>query len=199
MKLCGIYCIKNIITNQYYIGQSVDIRKRWNQHKSELSRNIHCNIYLQRAWNKYGEENFSFQLLKACKKRYLNRFEKLYIKKYKSFSNGYNLTIGGDFNPALLKDVCDKISMSMQGDKNHFFNKKHSLISEIKMSIAHNTSGYFRVSKEYGCSYKNGFRWRYQYYDGENKKAIKSTDINKLKNKVISMQLPWIEFKPKMV
>jgi hypothetical protein len=63
------------------------------------------------------------------------------------------------------------------------------------MSKAHNTSRYFRVSKEYG-EYKNVYRWRYKYYDNKTnkKKAVKSVDIDKLENKVVNMGLPWIQF-----
>lgn len=51
----GIYCIENIQTGKKYIGQQVNIRSRWYQHRNELRRGIHCNDYLQKAWNKYGE------------------------------------------------------------------------------------------------------------------------------------------------
>ena len=48
--------------------------------------------------NKYGIENFTFTLVKACKPQYLNRFEKLYIRIYQTTNDnyGYNKTIGGD-------------------------------------------------------------------------------------------------------
>ena len=93
-------------------------------------------------------------------------------------------------------EIRKKVAQSMMGDNNHFYGKKHSLLSEIEMSKVHNTSGYFRVSKEFG-KYKNGYRWRYQYYDENNKKkAIKSVDIDKLKSKVIAAELPWIKFSP---
>lgn len=194
--VCGIYYIKNVLTNQYYVGQSINIKRRWNQHISLLNKNQHYNVFLQKHWNQYGSDNFTFSIIKSCKEKYLNRFEKLYIKIYNAFDSGYNYTIGGDFNPMMSIEVRNKVSKSTTGDKNHFYGKKHSLLSEIIMSQKHNTSGYFRVSKEYG-KYKNGYRWRYQYYDDDNKKrAIKSVNIDKLKNKVINLGLPWIKFSP---
>lgn len=51
-RISGIYKITNLVNNKVYIGQSVNIRKRWNQHVLELNKNIHPNIYLQSAWNK---------------------------------------------------------------------------------------------------------------------------------------------------
>ena len=68
----GIYCIENKINNKKYIGQSIDIDRRWQEHKNELNRNAHANQYLQNAWNKYDAFNFDFYIIKACKPFYLN-------------------------------------------------------------------------------------------------------------------------------
>ena len=62
----GIYCIENIITNKKYIGQSIDVNERWRKHISELNHNYHHNDYLQKAWNKYGEDSFKFYVLEYC-------------------------------------------------------------------------------------------------------------------------------------
>jgi len=60
----GIYKITNIINNKIYVGSTVSkFNRRWNCHKSTLRRNIHKNKYLQRAWNKYGESNFIFEIV----------------------------------------------------------------------------------------------------------------------------------------
>ena len=66
MRKSGIYCIENLINHKKYIGQSVYIRNRWRQHKNELNSNIHFNDYLQKSWNKYGADNFSFYVLEYC-------------------------------------------------------------------------------------------------------------------------------------
>ena len=59
-KIIGIYEIHNIANNKRYIGKSVDVTKRLKQHKNKLKKNIHSNVYLQRAWNVYSEQNFIF-------------------------------------------------------------------------------------------------------------------------------------------
>ena len=194
--ISGIYCIENKINQKKYIGQSKDISERWVKHVRDLNNGVHHNIHLQASWDKYGEKNFDFKIIKACKPLYLNRFEKIYINIYDTYNNGYNMTTGGDINPMNMPEIRNKIAVSMTGEKNHFYGKNHSLSSEIEMSYHHNTTGYFRVSKEKG-NYKQGFRWRYQYFDKEGKKrAIKSIDIDKLKQKVLDKNLPWIEFNP---
>ena len=50
---CGIYLIKNNISKKEYIGQSINIEKRWKDHKKDLRNNIHKNQHLQNAYNKY--------------------------------------------------------------------------------------------------------------------------------------------------
>ncbi len=59
----GIYKIINKINGKYYIGSAVNLYERWYKHKSDLNKNKHDNSYLQNAWNKYGEENFTFVVL----------------------------------------------------------------------------------------------------------------------------------------
>lgn len=55
-----IYEIQNTITGFKYIGCSKHVRRRWKEHKRELSSNKHSNEYLQNAWNKHGLKAFKF-------------------------------------------------------------------------------------------------------------------------------------------
>lgn len=97
-KLCGIYCIENIESKKKYIGLSRDIKRRWTEHKSELKSNKHPNSYLQSAWNKYGESNFTFYIIELCNSEKLSDRECYYIQLHKTLAheNGYNLTTGGE-------------------------------------------------------------------------------------------------------
>ncbi|MEN6292413.1 MAG: GIY-YIG nuclease family protein, partial [Methanobacterium sp.] len=61
--MIGVYKISNKIDGKSYYGSSKNIEKRWLRHKNELNKNKHINILLQRAWNKYGEENFIFSVV----------------------------------------------------------------------------------------------------------------------------------------
>lgn len=59
----GIYAIYNKINGKLYIGSSSELTKRLRQHLSNLKANRHTNKHLQRAYNKYGGENFEMQIL----------------------------------------------------------------------------------------------------------------------------------------
>ena len=110
----GIYCIENITTNKKYIGQSIDINDRWRKHISELNHNSHHNDYLQKAWNKYGEDDFTFYILEYCEEKYLDDKEIYYINLYNTTDrkHGYNLKSGGQFNCHLTEEIKSKISES---------------------------------------------------------------------------------------
>ena len=62
-NISGIYEITNLINNKIYIGSSINIKKRWKDHILLLKNQKHINVHLLNAWNKYGEENFSFSII----------------------------------------------------------------------------------------------------------------------------------------
>lgn len=62
----GIYYVLNKQNGKVYIGSAVDMRHRWNEHRSSLRAGLHHSARLQRAWNKYGEDVFEFGILTEC-------------------------------------------------------------------------------------------------------------------------------------
>ena len=63
----GIYSITCTINNIVYIGSTeISFKRRWKKHKQRLRHNYHENSYLQNSWNKYGEDNFKFEILEYC-------------------------------------------------------------------------------------------------------------------------------------
>jgi group I intron endonuclease len=87
--MIGIYKITNKINNKSYIGQSVDIKRRFIEHKM-LNREE--TLSLKRAFRKYGVENFTFEVLEECSIELLNEKEISYISLNKP---EYNRTLGG--------------------------------------------------------------------------------------------------------
>ena len=59
----GVYQILCIPTAKIYVGSSLNISERWWEHRWDLRRGTHHSRYLQRAWDKYGEEAFVFSIL----------------------------------------------------------------------------------------------------------------------------------------
>ncbi len=89
----GIYCIRNIINGMIYVGQSVEMEKRFKRHRNSLSCGKHHNDFLQRAWNKHGPDAFEFEILEECQESELNEKEYYYIEevfKSRDYKNGYN-------------------------------------------------------------------------------------------------------------
>lgn len=104
-KIIGIYYLKSVKKNFYYIGKSVDINRRRIRHYSELRNKKHSNLKLQRHFDKYGETDLIYGIFECLSysnndiesiKKELLRLEIEYIIKYDSFQNGFNLTKGGD-------------------------------------------------------------------------------------------------------
>jgi group I intron endonuclease len=77
----GIYVITNRLGAKKYVGQSINIFTRWNNHKKLLRSGIHYNPHLQNAWNKYGDRNFCFEVLEFCFPENLNDKEQYWISR----------------------------------------------------------------------------------------------------------------------
>ena len=93
--ICGIYKITNRKTGLCYIGQSVDISKRWKDHaKCGLGIDTPVQNKLYQAMLKDGLTNFTFELLEECDRNLLNEKEKFYINLYQACDYGYNSTQG---------------------------------------------------------------------------------------------------------
>lgn len=86
----GIYMIKNLINGKVYVGSAVNFITRFISHRSELNRNVHHSIKLQRAWNKYAADSFGFYAIQYCEKQDLIINEQYWIDFFDSFNNGYN-------------------------------------------------------------------------------------------------------------
>lgn len=95
--LVGIYKIQNKINGKIYIGQSVDINSRLQDHRKNSS-----NTYLRNSIKKYGLSNFSFEVEEICDESELDEREKFYIEYYDATNpdKGYNVQLGGKISEA---------------------------------------------------------------------------------------------------
>lgn len=102
--MIGIYKITNQVNGKCYIGQSVNIKRRWTAEKNKAFDELDkCYNYpLSRAIRKYGLENFLFEVIEECTREELNEKERYWINRYDTYFNGYNQSLGGDNSTAQM-------------------------------------------------------------------------------------------------
>ena len=113
-----IYVIKNRINNKLYVGQSVNAGERFIKHCKPSANDGHSLI--ARAIQRYGANNFWFEVLESQVENY-NEREKYWIEKLNSLApNGYNVLYGGDEPPvhystehplSSFKDISDVLEV----------------------------------------------------------------------------------------
>lgn len=95
-----IYQIKNKVNNKIYIGSTTNLERRWENHVYQLKNNTHHSIKLQKAWNKYGEDNFEFSIIEEFNSdneddKYIK--EQYYLDLYEPHTDkGYNMSAVAD-------------------------------------------------------------------------------------------------------
>jgi group I intron endonuclease len=103
MKLTGIYGIRNKVSGKFYVGQSIDIHRRWTKHKAAALRPSGKTALLD-ALRAYGADGFDFIVIEECVESELNERERHWIAKLDAMANGYNHLDGGGQGPRLLRD-----------------------------------------------------------------------------------------------
>jgi group I intron endonuclease len=92
-----IYKIRNVTNDHYYIGSTVDSRKQFWAHRKALRLGTHDCIHLQRAWNKYGEDCFKFEVVEQLdSKDALYPAEQRWLDEHFGQSYLYNVAAHAD-------------------------------------------------------------------------------------------------------
>lgn len=138
----GVYKIINIVNNKVYIGSTADklgFKHRWKCHLVALRANKHCNTYLQRAFNKYSEESFKFEILEICSKEDCIKLEQHYLDLFKSYEIdvGYNLckTAGNTLGRKHSEET--KIKIAKNRTYGEPANKNKSMTQEARNNMSH--------------------------------------------------------------
>ncbi len=168
MDKIGIYMIKNKVNGKIYIGQSIQLNKRWNEHIKALKANsVKCNPILLNEWNKYDEESFEFIVLEECGFDELTEKEKFYMEAYQSLDRnfGYNIREAGNQGTLpeyLKKQISEKVKLDRlmhpekySGENNGFYGKQHSeetikKMSEIKKGKTYSLNTLIKKAKAKG-------------------------------------------------
>lgn len=153
-NMYGIYQIKNVITNQVYIGQSIDLEKRKKSHFRALNGGYHENSKLQNSYNKYGADAFEFSVLESAdyiSPDDLSNLEIKHIAENLALSDkGFNLTPGGTNPPVIVytAEMREAISKRVTGKGNPFYGKHHSeetkaRLRESSRKLIGNKNGFY--------------------------------------------------------
>lgn len=116
MVKSGIYTITNLVNGKIYIGMSKNITERKYDHRYILKKGTHENTYLQYSVNKYGIENFFFEVLEYCEEEFLCSQENYWC----NMLNTHNRNFGYNIKPTSPHCKCG-----------------HTNESRLKLSLAH--------------------------------------------------------------
>lgn len=89
----GIYCIRCVINDRKYVGQSRHIQSRFNAHTRDLRLGKHFAKLLQSDWNLYGYDSFEFYVLCKCDPSSLNSNEQYWIDHFEPEYNRMKSTL----------------------------------------------------------------------------------------------------------
>jgi group I intron endonuclease len=128
--MIGIYKITSP-TNRIYIGQSVNIEKRFKSYQRDSSTQIRLN----RSFIKYGIKNHKFEVIEECSIDLLNERERYWQDFYNVLQVGLNckLTTTKDKSGFFSDESKKKMSLKLLGNK-RMLGKKLSELTKKKIS-----------------------------------------------------------------
>ena len=175
-----IYIIKNTQNDKVYIGQTLNIKERWTQHKTaarNLQNRNNAHSILYPAMRKYGIDNFYLEILEDdVPNEKLNEREAYWIKYYNSVRpGGYNISSGGNIGEQYKHSI-----YQLDKDTLEIINEFDSLVSASRDTGIYLT-GIQRVLSKVLIT-AGGYRWCYQEKYDEYKKNPPMSSINAKKN-----------------
>lgn len=161
--MSAIYCYVNKLNKKKYVGQTNNIKRRYNEHKSDAynSKSSSYNLPISNAIRKYGLENFDFTILEdnIDNQNIIDKRERYWIKDQRSLVSewGYNILNGGQSNfscSRLKRDEIEDIKMMIKEGRpyNDIVNKyliSKSYISMINSGLIFSSSEEKYPLKEY--------------------------------------------------
>lgn len=171
----GIYKIENLINHKKYIGQSIEIEKRWQKHLQAKD-----DFAIHVALCKYGKDNFSFQIIEECSEDKLDERECYWIKYYNSLvPNGYNMAEGGSNHIGRSKRKKVK-QYSFDG----IFIEEYNSIKEAAIAVGGQGSAITCC-----CKGKRNFAYGYQWKYSNSQKEIKPIIPSHYGNNYVILQI----------
>ena len=134
----GVYCIKSLVDDRLYVGSTIKLKKRYNDHNQKLTQNKHQSPYLQNFVNKHGINQLSFQLIELCEPEQLITIEQKQINFYDAQGVLFNLckiagnTLGYKHTPETIELMKNKIVSNETRDKQSAWQKGKSKPEALK-------------------------------------------------------------------
>ena len=206
-----IYKITNTVSGKCYIGETAkdDPEIRWNQHKATIRRGVGCPA-LRDAVNKYGIENFKFEVLVICFDDARFEMERLYIKKFKSqVPNGYNISAGGmggsftgkKHTPKTIERIVETTRLYRQNNPDWFekYREKHrEVMSKVDTGSAVRNSEKFQLAKAEGRVGRRGWKNKVVKDKVVKDKVVKDKTISSsFVDKINKLKLYYLEITEK--
>lgn len=132
--MTGVYKITNLINGKFYIGSTKDFATRFRHHKLDLKKQKHHCQPLQRAWNKYGERAFKFEILCITLNEQTIAIEQLYIDWFKPQYNICKIA-ASCLGVKHCKEYGEAISTRMKGNT-IWQGREHTEKAKTKISVA---------------------------------------------------------------
>lgn len=176
----GIYFIKNIKNDKFYIGSTNNFQRRFLEHKRDFELGIHCNHYLQAAWNIDGSDSFEFyiqeNLYKNITEVELRNIEQGYLDQhFGNFNRCYNLLA---IATGPIGELTKEPIVQINKDSDEII-KKWNSITDASNSLNLNLK-----SIQNACSGRSktsgGFTWKYLDEIKANKSEIKKLNKKNL-------------------
>ena len=142
----GIYKISNLVSGRVYVGQTKErFQRRYWLHQWKLRNGIHDNQYLQNAWNKYGENNFVFEVIEVLSKDKIDEREKYWIAYYRENDGCYCIQDGGQ--PVDLRKYISPEARQRVGELNRQRMLGSKLSEETKRKMSESRIGKHPIRK----------------------------------------------------
>lgn len=149
LKKVGVYTITNLITNKIYVGSTKNsFYERWRLHFKSLKNNNHHSKKLQFSVNKYGLNNFKFEILEITEREIANNIEQYWLNILNPIKLGYNVSYsvnGGCFGCKMSELNKLKISKANKNNKHHL-NHKHE--EDVKLKIKTTLKNFYKENSD---------------------------------------------------
>ena len=156
MKISAVYKITNTVTNDFYIGSSKDVKKRWNEHKCQSKWNECPNNPMYIDMQEYGTDKFVFEVLEVVEPEKLKEAEQKFIEILKPT---YNRCNAKGLNVERRKETQKKANRKYEkSDKRKKAKKEYN-------KEYHKTDKFKEYQKEYQKSDK--FKEYHRKYDNQ--------------------------------